>query len=85
MSFAIFMRGFTDAKAAQAKLKELKGQCPGKKVIKFIVSFPDKKVLKKDSDHGYYISKEQNEHTQKEGNVLFNIMNTFKVTSKEGN
>ena len=62
----------------------MKRECQGKKVVKFVVSFPDKKELNKNNDYGYYVSKASNQFTEKNGNVLFNIMNTFRVTRVDG-
>ena len=85
LSFAIFMRGFTEQKRAVEKMRGLKKQFPGKKVFKFTVSPNPKKELNKDTDNGYYVSKSTSELVLRDGNVLFNLMNTFRVISCEGN
>jgi hypothetical protein len=79
------MRGFTNEDLARQAFKNISKANKGKTFL-FVVNFPyDYSTLNLAENNGFYICQNPDEEIQKKGDVIFNIMSSFKLNSKSSN
>jgi hypothetical protein len=83
--FSAFMRGFTDEQCAREAMKSINKNNKGKTFL-FTVNFPySPDNLNSAENNGFYICKNPDAEVKKKGDVLFNIMSSFKLEGRDGN
>ena len=83
--FSVFMKGFTSESKARAQFNKIKkeGKDSERTAFFFTANFKYKHdKMEAKYDYGFYVNPE--ESAKAEGDVLFNIMNTFKVADSYG-
>jgi hypothetical protein len=78
------MKGYTDSKCANEAAKASRESNKNKQnTFVFTVNFPyDYSKLNTEENKGFYIYKEATPEIKKKGDVIFNIMSSFKLNSK---
>ena len=80
--FSAFIRGFTSEDDANQQFK-LINKANKNKTVLFTVNFLHHyEKLSQAENNGFYIFKNPDEEIKKKGDVLFNIMTSFKLASK---
>ena len=82
--FSAFIRGFTVEEHARQQFKTInKGNKD--KTILFTINFPyDYNKLNPAENNGFYICQDADDEVKKQGDVLFNIMSSFKLSGNTG-